>query len=90
MLHLLHIPAQVAGIIVVTCCEEVWQHCLETVLLEEEVTVPLSGQEHERQQRRLDKAVQAKAVWAVCNCVPHFPSIRRIVTLELEQCPKSV
>ena len=38
------------GIIVVTCYEEVWQHCLETVLLEEEVTVPLSAQEHERQQ----------------------------------------
>ena len=57
MLHLSHIPAQVAGIIVVTCCEVVWQHCLETVLLEEKVTVPLSAQEHERQKCRLDKAV---------------------------------
>ena len=57
VLHLSHIQAQVAGIIVVTCSEKVWQHCLEEVLLEEEVTVLLSGQEHERQQCRLDKAV---------------------------------
>ena len=40
----------------VTCCEEIWQHCLEALLLEEEVAVPVYGQEHERQQCRLDKA----------------------------------
>ena len=62
MLHLSLIPAQVAGIIVVTCCEEVWQHCLETVLLEEKVTVPLSAQEHERQQCRLDKVFSGIAI----------------------------
>ena len=57
VLHLSHIPTQVAGIIVVTCREEIRQHCLETVLLEEKVTVPLSAQEHEHQQCRLDEAV---------------------------------
>ena len=57
VLHLSHIPAQVAGIIVVTCHEEIRQHRLETVLLEKEVTVLFSAQEHEHQQCRLDEAV---------------------------------
>ena len=54
VLHLTHIPAQVTGIIVVTCRKEIRQHRIKTVLLEEEVTVTLSAQEHERNQCRLD------------------------------------
>ena len=42
--------AQVVDKVQVTCSKEVWQHFLETVLLEEKVTIPLSAQKHERQQ----------------------------------------
>ena len=48
MLYLSHKPYQVAGIVLV------WQHFLDTVLLEVEVTILLSAQKHECQQCRLD------------------------------------
>ena len=54
----MHIPAQVAGIIMVTRNEEMRQHRVKTVLLEEKVTITVSAQEHERNQCRLDEGVQ--------------------------------
>lgn len=70
MLHLSHIPAQVAGIAVVTFCEDIWQHGIETLLLEEEVTIPLSTQECKCQQCSLDEAVYPwPSGWVLSDCL---------------------
>ena len=47
-----------SGIIMVTRNEEMRQHRVNTVLLEEKVTIAVSAQEHERNQCRLDEGVQ--------------------------------
>ena len=61
----MHIPAQVEGIIMVTRNEEMRQHRVKTVLLEEKVTITVSAQEHERRYRNGDISTSAEqvAVW---------------------------
>ena len=58
------------SVVLVTCSKEVWQHFLETVLLEEKVTILLSAQKHERQQCRLDEAVHTEPPsWVFSGCL---------------------
>ena len=70
LLCLTAVVAQVVDIVQVTCSKEVWQHFLETVLLEEKVTIPLSAQIHERQQCRLDEVVHPEPPsWVFSGCL---------------------